>query len=475
MSVLLADQAIHGYHILRLLGKGGLAEVYEVEAEKTGALYALKVFVCEQSNAIFLKKRFWSEARILSKLHHPRIVRVYDYGYVDTEEKTPYYVMDLVLDETGVPCSLRDALERGLSTEERIAAWYGDLVEALSYIHGKGVIHRDVSLENALLGPDGRVVLSDFGVCKILDRDLRAEMNQTLVTMMSEGRPLMGKAFYIAPEVRAGKSETPASDLYSLGVLLFYLLNQAWYTPGAKIEDLLALFDEQWQTILPALLNVNPDLRHSPKWVDPQNVECARLEGALSEKTAVCQKLQYSYRRLAYALLAGLIGGIVLGGGLAFRVHTEERRLQDEAEALCGLEWLDIDEDDASSFKKVQSCASMMVLGALRLAKIDPSRSAADRILESCDKIRDSEEEFCQLVGQAAFSLFAQERNEDGCVKSLTAILNGDEESELQKALLKKCEDVDKVFSEKIQKRMAAPGADVLKSPPRKRKPRKRK
>ena len=271
-DVFAAGQTVGAYRIVRRLGKGGMAEVYEVESVKTGSPYALKVFVCEQANAIFLKKRFLAEGRLLARLHHPRIVRVFDYDFEG--EDRPYFVMDLVLDAQGRPRNLRDMLESGEVDEDRIAGWYADLSEALSYIHGKGVVHRDVSLENVMVGPDGRAVLSDFGVSKIVDRDLRAELDMSIMTMVADGKPIMGKAFYLAPEVRAGREETAASDLYALGVLLFYLLNQVWYTPGARMADMLAPFDEQWQAILPGLLAV-----------DPADRKCVAWSGAAAEET----------------------------------------------------------------------------------------------------------------------------------------------------------------------------------------------
>ncbi len=263
-DVFAPGQIVGGYRIVRKLGKGGMAEVYEVESVKTGSPYALKVFVCEQANAIFLKKRFLAEGRLLVKLHHPRIVRVYDFDFEG--EDRPYFVMDIVLDAEGRSRTLRDIVETGEYGEDRIAGWYEDLSEALSYIHGKGIVHRDISLENVLVGPDGRAVLSDFGVSKIVDRDLRTELNISMVTTISDGKPIMGKAYYIAPEVKVGKEETAASDLYSLGVLVFYMLNKLWYTPGGKMTDSLAVFDEQWLGILTALLAENPADRKCLPW-----------------------------------------------------------------------------------------------------------------------------------------------------------------------------------------------------------------
>ena len=355
-DVFAPGQAVGGYRILRRLGKGGMAEVYEVESEKTGSPYALKVFVCEQANAIFLKKRFLAEGRLLAKLHHPRIVRVYDFGFEGPEE-TPYYVMDLVLDGEGRPRTLRDMLSDGAADEARIAGWYGDLVEALAYIHGKGIVHRDVSLENVLVGPDGRVVLSDFGVSKVIARDLRAELNLSLVTQITDGRPLMGKAFYMAPEVRAGGEETFASDLYALGVLVFFMLNQVWYTPGPRVADLLAPFDDQWQNILPALLTEDPAARRCLPWTDPcerENTElreeCERENAELREECGrlKAEMLTRSRRRWLRRMLWGGVLGGAIGAMLAFAVRyggelgetgmeTFRGKMVGEAKSLCRM------------------------------------------------------------------------------------------------------------------------------------------
>lgn len=198
------------YRVIRLLGRGGMAEVYEVENERLGARFALKAFTLDHGDVDFLARRFRVEGRLLARLAHPRIVRVYDMD-VDPVSGRPYYVMDLVLDPSGRSHSLRDALAAGEVAETQVANWYEDLREGLAYIHGEGVIHRDVTLENVLIGADGRAVLSDFGVSKIIPRDLRAELQATVSTLVRGQRPLMGKPFYLAPELTKGAEESAAS------------------------------------------------------------------------------------------------------------------------------------------------------------------------------------------------------------------------------------------------------------------------
>ena len=242
-----------------------MAEVYEVENEKLGSRYAMKVFTLDHGDVEFLKKRFQVEGRLLARLDHPRIVRVYDMD-VDSATGLPYYVMDLILDPSGSPRSLREAMTEGKITEEDVANWYDDLCDGLAYIHGEGVVHRDITLENVLIGADGRAVLSDFGVSKILPNDLRTELKETMNTLVRGEKPLMGKPFYIAPEVRKGADESSASDYYSLGVMLLRMLTRVWYTSGAKLEEMLLPFDPRWRVVIPALLAEKPTDRVCKRW-----------------------------------------------------------------------------------------------------------------------------------------------------------------------------------------------------------------
>ena len=258
------------YRVVRLLGKGGMAEVYEVENERLGARFALKAFTLDHGEVEFLRKRFQVEGRLLARLSHPRIVRVYDMD-VDSETGLPYYVMDLVLDESGRPRSLKDALESGEATEELAANWYEDLREGLEYIHAMGVVHRDVTLENVLVGSDGRAVLSDFGVSKILPRDLRAELKETVNTLVRGEKPLMGKSFYNAP--------------------------------GVKLDDLLLPLDPQWRRLLPALLAEKPTERRLLAWRKPDRNPFRSLVTAGGGGNDVMLRIRFPHWILAGLML----------------------------------------------------------------------------------------------------------------------------------------------------------------------------
>ena len=292
------------YRVVRPLGKGGMAEVYEVENERLGARFALKAFTLDHGDVEFLRKRFRVEGRLLARLDHPRIVRVYDMG-LDDATGLPYYVMDLVLDASGRPRSLRDALE------------------------------------NVLVGSDGRAVLSDFGVSKILPRDLRAELKETVNTLVHGEKPLMGKSFYIAPEVAEGGDESAASDFYSLGVMMLRLLTQIWYAPGMKLDDLLLPLDPEWRCVLPPLLAEKPMERTMPAWRRQERNPFRSLVMAGGGENDVMLRIRFPHWILGGILIVAAVGFALIAIYAAYergQRKMAERELRELREKVSAME-----------------------------------------------------------------------------------------------------------------------------------------
>ena len=255
MSLRPGDWVGGGYRIVRLLGRGGMGRVYEAVCD--GQSFAVKVFSANHGNLGFLRKRFCAEAKILSRLDSPRLVKVRELA-INESDGAPYFVMDLVLNAKGVPETLEDARKSRKATEAQAMAWYEELREGLEYVHSQGIVHRDVKLENVLLDAEGHAVLSDFGVSRIVDDRVRDELSVTMtfVTGATTGtKPVMGTYWYLAPEIRRGGEATPASDWYSLGVLMYRLLTGMWYEPNTKAFDLLAPFSKNCQRIVRQLLS----------------------------------------------------------------------------------------------------------------------------------------------------------------------------------------------------------------------------
>ena len=211
------------YEVVRLLGKGGMSEVYEVENVRLGSRHALKLFTYEKDDPE-IRERFQVEGKLLARLSHPRIVKVTDFGVETSSVPSassptgagrPYFVMDLVLDTRGSVRALSD-VEPGTVDEETVGKWYDDLREGLAYIHANGVVHRDLKLQNVLIGPDGHAVLTDFGISKIFDAKgdgVKIVDTVNTIVKLREGRSLvMGSLGYMAPELEMGVAASPQSD-----------------------------------------------------------------------------------------------------------------------------------------------------------------------------------------------------------------------------------------------------------------------
>ena len=304
------------YKVVRELGKGGMSEVYEVENVRLGSRHALKLFTYS-GDVAEVRDRFLAEGRLLSQLSHPRIVRVTDVG-VDEASGRPYFVMDLIVQASGEPCTLADVPPGG-ADERAIARWYEDLREGLAYIHGKGVIHRDLKLQNVLIGPDGHAVITDFGISKIRSKDLGEKVDpvQTIVRMRDGKNPLMGSLGYMAPELEMGQSASEASDWYSLGVLVFKLLTGVWYDAHMAVRETLETYDPVWLQILPKLLHANPQGRECLSWTELKEAadeEAAfKAENELAGAKAKTRHLYWAAGVSLFLLLASLAVTVALG------------------------------------------------------------------------------------------------------------------------------------------------------------------
>lgn len=260
MEALRPGQRFGAYRILQSLGEGGMGCVYEAEHIELKVRRALKVFSSDSEYAGILRKKFVQEGRMLADLRHPRIVRVYDFA-LDDETGTPYFAMDLVVSPSGGPRTL-EAVCKGGVDEDQVAGWFRDICEGLAYIHSKGVVHRDVALDNILIDADGHAVLTDFGIARITGETYRRRIDVTVTMPLPTGEKLcMGKGLYMAPELQSGTPATPASDAYAVGVLLFRLLAGSWYTPDTRLEDSLAGLDYNWATVIGRLCAKDPASR----------------------------------------------------------------------------------------------------------------------------------------------------------------------------------------------------------------------
>lgn len=215
------DTQIGHYRILRALGSGGMADVYEAHDTVLDRQVALKILPPELSRNPQLVARFQKEVRAAAKLNHRNIVTVFEVGQQDN-----YHFFSMRLLTGG---DLRRRIERGLAPIEALAI-LRELADAFAHAHQRGFVHRDVKPENILFDEQGFPVLTDFGIAKALDTNTR--MTRTGVTV--------GTPRYLAPEQASGKPVDARADLYSLGVVLYEMLTGR--PPYEADESLAVIF-----------------------------------------------------------------------------------------------------------------------------------------------------------------------------------------------------------------------------------------
>ncbi len=212
------------WRIARLLGRGGMGEVYE--ATRADGNFEQRVAIkLLQRDAAGQMERFQAERQILARLEHPGIARLYDGGV--TEDGRPFMAMEYV---EGRPiteyCQVTHA-----SFEQRLALFV-QVCDAVAYAHRNLIVHRDLKPSNILVTPNGAVKLLDFGIAKLLDAQ-RARVTHAAQTPMT---PICA-----APEQLTGAPVTTATDVYALGLLLFELLSGTHPWMGSDTPVLQAM------------------------------------------------------------------------------------------------------------------------------------------------------------------------------------------------------------------------------------------
>jgi len=201
-------EKIHHYIITRLIGEGGMASVYEAMHEKLQSKVAIKVLNPMLAANSSIRQRFENEARFMAGLTHPNITRVIDY------EERPDLLAIIMEFLEGEDLNVRIRQKGPMPLQEALAC-FTQVLDAFDYAHKKGIVHRDVKPSNIFIEPSDTVKILDFGIAKLLGATEDMTMTGTQ----------MGTPVYMSPEqVNTDKSIDHRSDIYSLGVTLYYML-----------------------------------------------------------------------------------------------------------------------------------------------------------------------------------------------------------------------------------------------------------
>ena len=206
------------YHLKSLLGRGGMAEVYLAFDENLRREVAIKVVHSSRTDQL---ARFRREAEMLGSLNHEHILPVFEYG-----EQGPWYYLVMPYMSYG---TLRERVQAGGPlSEEEAGLLLEQIAGALQYAHERGILHRDIKPSNILLRDDTYAYVADFGIAKALNQE--SDLTQTGV--------VIGTPEYIAPELLEGPANA-GSDIYALGILLYYMLTGQVPFSGTSMLSIL--------------------------------------------------------------------------------------------------------------------------------------------------------------------------------------------------------------------------------------------
>ncbi len=322
------DRKVLGdYRIIDEIGAGGMGKVFLAENIHHHKRCALKILPEELSRDHSFRARFFDEARVMSDLNHPNIVRVHHTG----EDNGVYYlIMDYICSPNGRPRSIHDELlesPNGRIAPAKAIRWIRQIAEALAYAHSRGVIHRDIKPANVLIDPNGNVRITDFGLVKAIGKEfllnqIHKTVQQTSVSQAGESvcrkpalrlpgvlhtfelvrttredlgdgfsdedssahgsgagsgsRSLFGTYDYMSPELLEGKDATPQSDIYSLGVMMYRMLTGKRLAGLAKDPSTLVPgLSRKWDTLVAGCLADSQRDRYPT--VDALLIDLARI------------------------------------------------------------------------------------------------------------------------------------------------------------------------------------------------------
>ena len=283
-------QSIGPHKVVRLLGEGGMGQVWQATDTQLNRQVALKILPDAFADDPDRLARFTREAQILASLNHPNIAAIYG---IEESEGTRALVLELVEGPT-----LADRIAHGAMPIEEALPIAKQIAEALEAAHEAGVIHRDLKPANIKVREDGTVKVLDFGLAKALDPSPEGDPSQspTLTAAATQMGVIMGTAAYMSPEQAKGKTADRRSDVWAFGAVLYEMLAGRRAFVGEDVSDtLVSVFrdDPDWSGLsddVPARVRqaIQVCLQKEPKQ-RVRDIAAARLamEGAFETTVSV--------------------------------------------------------------------------------------------------------------------------------------------------------------------------------------------
>ncbi len=199
------ENNVNKYKVIKKIGQGGMGAVYLGQDKVLDRPVAIKVIPPEYTSSREFVERFLKEARICAKLDHPGIVKIYDFGKIESKNQL-YFVMQYIEGE-----SLTDAMKKaGILSDKQILLLSKRILKSLKCAHENGIIHRDIKPDNILIDKNGYPVLTDFGIAKVIH-----------TPGLTQDGTAMGTPEYMSPEQVLGQELNNQTDIYSYGILMY--------------------------------------------------------------------------------------------------------------------------------------------------------------------------------------------------------------------------------------------------------------
>ena len=383
-----ADWRIGNYQVLEEIGRGGMGVIYRARQRHSRRIVALKRILSYHADSQETLARFRREAQAAASLDHPNILPIFEVSECD--DGLPFFSMKFAGGG-----SLLDAAPALRGEPRRSVALMAKVARAVQYAHGQGILHRDLKPGNVLLDGRGEPLVSDFGLAKWLDTS--SHLTRTLT--------IFGTPGYIAPEQVNGSAGKlgPASDIYSLGAILFDLLTghppflgehalkviqQASEKPAPKLRTLMPGLDRDLETICAKCLEREPGARYRSagdlaedleRWLEGRHIVARPVSPA-------ARAWRWTRRNPVIAGMAALL--LILGSTVGVMVWNGEMMAPAAASGVAVLPFESLSSDKENSFfadgvydgvsTKLAKVANLKVISHNSVAKYRGARNTQE-------------------------------------------------------------------------------------------------